>query len=56
MSESWDQSPRIHFKEPIGLLVRIDLNILIVDVLGLKRYPYSLDKRTSSQIQSAKAT
>ena len=53
MSESWDQAPRIHFQEPFRLLIRIDLNVLIIEVFDLKRYPYSLDKRTNSQIRSA---
>ena len=56
VSKSWDQAPRIHFQEPIRLLIRIDLNVLIIEVFDLKRYPYSLDERANSQIQSAKHT
>ena len=47
MSQDRHQSPRIHLKQSLRFLVRIDLDILIRDAPQLQRDPYSLHKRTA---------
>ena len=47
MSQDRHQSPRIHLKQSLRFLVRIDLDILIRDTSQLQRDPYSLHKRTA---------
>ena len=47
ISQSRYQSSRVHLKQGLRFLIRIDLDILIRDARQLQRDPYSLHKRTA---------
>lgn len=44
MAEGGDEAAWVDVEEALGLLVRVDFDVLIGDLLMLERYPYALDE------------
>ena len=56
MPQGWDEATWINFQQPVGLLVRIDFHVLIVELLGLHGNPYPLDERAKRPTLDIQAT